>query len=162
MVCEILSPTHCPSVTRILGDQDSRLSPGFFGPQPFGTDEAIDVHTALRSYTIWAARQIFEEKNTGSLEPGKWADLAVWDRNPYTVPTASLKDMQCLMTFYKGSVVFEHQGARITPGKRRRVSVSPALRPDQNSCTLADFLVLIMESAQLAQSANQLPMQKGL
>jgi predicted amidohydrolase YtcJ len=81
---------------------------GAFGPQPFGTDEAIDVHTALKSYTIWAARQIFEEKNTGSLEPGKWADLAVWDRNPYTVPTGSLKDMQCLMTFYKGGVVFEH------------------------------------------------------
>jgi predicted amidohydrolase YtcJ len=80
---------------------------GTFGPQPFGTDEAIDVHTALKSYTIWAARQIFEEKNTGSLEPGKWADFAVWDRNPYTVPTGSLKDMQCLMTFYKGKVVFE-------------------------------------------------------
>ncbi len=80
---------------------------GTFGPKPFGTDEAIDVRTALKSYTIWAARQIFEEKDTGSLEPGKWADLAVWDRNPYTVPTESLKDMQCIMTFYKGSIVFE-------------------------------------------------------
>jgi predicted amidohydrolase YtcJ len=83
-------------------------SKGIFGPQPFGTDEAVDIHTALRSYTIWAARQIFEEKNTGSLEPRKWADLAVWDRNPYTIPTAALKDMQCLMTFYKGSLVFKH------------------------------------------------------
>jgi predicted amidohydrolase YtcJ len=80
---------------------------GTFGPQPFGMDEAIDVHTALKSYTIWAARQIFEENNTGSLEPGKWADLVVWDGNPYTVPTGSLKDMHCLMTFYKGNLVFE-------------------------------------------------------
>jgi predicted amidohydrolase YtcJ len=80
---------------------------GTFGPHPFGTDEAVDVHTALKSYTIWAARQIFEEKQTGSLESGKWADLAVWDRNPYAVATDSLKGMRCLMTLYKGKVVYE-------------------------------------------------------
>jgi predicted amidohydrolase YtcJ len=82
---------------------------GTFGQHPFGTDEAIDVHTALRSYTIWAARQIFSEQQTGSVETGKWADLAIWDRNPYAVPTASLKDMRCLMTLYKGKVVFERK-----------------------------------------------------
>ena len=81
------------------------------GAQPFGIDEAVDVHIALRSYTLWAARQLFIEQQTGSLEPGKWADLAVWDRNPYTVPTDALKDMQCLMTLYKGKAVFEHQAA---------------------------------------------------
>jgi predicted amidohydrolase YtcJ len=80
---------------------------GTYGPHPFGTEETVDVHTALKSYTIWAARQIFEEKQTGSLETGKWADLAVWDRNPYAVATDSLKDMRCMMTFYKGKVVFE-------------------------------------------------------
>jgi predicted amidohydrolase YtcJ len=80
---------------------------GTYGPHPFGMDEAIDVHTALRSYTIWAARQLFIEHQTGSLEPGKWADIAVWDRNPYAVPTVELKDMRCEMTLYKGKVVFE-------------------------------------------------------
>jgi predicted amidohydrolase YtcJ len=62
---------------------------------------------ALRSYTAWAARQIFLEKETGTIEAGKWADLAVWDRNPYSVPTSDLKDMKCTMTLYKGKVVFE-------------------------------------------------------
>jgi predicted amidohydrolase YtcJ len=80
---------------------------GTFGPHPFGTAEAVDVHTALKSYTIWAARQIFQDKQTGSLEVGKWADLAVWDRNPYAVGTDSLKDMRCMMTVYKGKMVFE-------------------------------------------------------
>jgi predicted amidohydrolase YtcJ len=80
---------------------------GTFGPHPFGMEEAVDVHTALKSYTIWAARQIFAETETGSVETGKWADLAVWDRNPYTVPTADLKEMKCMMTLYKGKVVFE-------------------------------------------------------
>jgi predicted amidohydrolase YtcJ len=67
----------------------------------------VDVHTALKSYTIWAARQIFAETETGSVEAGKWADLAVWDRNPYAVATSELKEMRCLMTLYKGKVVFE-------------------------------------------------------
>lgn len=80
---------------------------GVFGPHPFGTAEAVDIRTALRSYTIWAARQLFADRETGSLEVGKWADIAVWDRNPYAVPTAALKDMRCEMTVYKGQVVFE-------------------------------------------------------
>lgn len=79
---------------------------GIYGKQPFGTAEAVDIHTALRSYTIWNARQLFLEQETGSLEVGKWADIAIWDRNPYTVATADLKDMTCLMTFYKGKLVY--------------------------------------------------------
>ncbi len=82
---------------------------GLYGPHPFGMQEAVDVHTALKSYTIWAARQIFAEKETGSIEPGKWADLAVWDRNPYGVPTGELEEMRCMMTLFKGKLVFERQ-----------------------------------------------------
>jgi hypothetical protein len=80
-----------------------------FGAHPFGTSEAVDVRTALRSHTIWAARQLFLEKDIGSLEVGKLADIAIWDRNPYAVPTAALKDMRCVMTLFGGNVVFEAQ-----------------------------------------------------
>ncbi len=80
---------------------------GVYGPHPFGTAEAIDVRAALRSYTVSAAHQLFIERETGSLEAGKWADIAVWDRDPYTVPTDALKDMRCVMTLYKGKVVFK-------------------------------------------------------
>ena len=80
-----------------------------FGKAPFGTAEAVDIHTAMKSHTIWAARQLFLEKQTGSLEVGKLADVAIWDRNPYAVPTASLKDMRCMMTLFGGKVVFERK-----------------------------------------------------
>ncbi len=80
-----------------------------FGKAPFGTAEAVDIHTAMKSHTIWAARQLFLEKDAGSLEVGKLADVAIWDRNPYAVPTASLKDMRCLMTLFGGKVVFERK-----------------------------------------------------
>ncbi len=72
----------------------------------FGRAEAVDVHTALRAVTIWAARQMFLEKKIGSIEVGKYADLAVWDRDFYTVPTAQLEDAKCELTVFDGRVVY--------------------------------------------------------
>jgi predicted amidohydrolase YtcJ len=68
--------------------------------------ESIDIHNALKSYTIWAARQMFLENRAGSLEVGKDADIAVWDRNMYTVAPAALKDLRCEMTLLAGRVVY--------------------------------------------------------
>jgi hypothetical protein len=79
---------------------------GTHGPTPFGTDEAIDIRTALRSYTAWAAHTMFLEDRIGTIEVGKDADLAVWDKNPYTVASAALKDLTCEMTFVQGRVVY--------------------------------------------------------
>jgi predicted amidohydrolase YtcJ len=83
---------------------------GTYGADPFGRAEAVDVHTALKSVTIWAAHQFFLERKIGSLEVGKLADLAVWDRDPYRVSTASLKDMRCLLTIFDGKVVYTAPG----------------------------------------------------
>jgi predicted amidohydrolase YtcJ len=80
---------------------------GTYGAQPFGMEEAIDIHTALKSYTIWAARQLFLEDRIGSIETGKDADIAVWDRDPYTIPSADLKNLKCDLTMLRGRVVYE-------------------------------------------------------
>jgi predicted amidohydrolase YtcJ len=79
---------------------------GVYGQSPFGQQESIDVRTALRAATMWAARQMFLETKIGSIEVGKYADLAVWDRDPYTIPTNQLKDLQCMMTLFNGKVVY--------------------------------------------------------
>jgi hypothetical protein len=86
---------------------------GTYGTNPFGMTEAVDIHTALRSYTAWSARQMFLEDKIGTLEAGKRADIAVWDRDLYAVPTEQIKDMKCLMTLLEGEVVYSAPGSPI-------------------------------------------------
>lgn len=83
---------------------------GTYGKTPFGTAERVDVHTALKAVTIWAAHQMFLEKKIGSIEVGKLADLAVWDRDFYAVPTSQLKDASCLLTVFDGRIVYRKPG----------------------------------------------------
>jgi predicted amidohydrolase YtcJ len=83
---------------------------GVYGTHPFGTAEAVDAHVALRSYTEWAAHQLFLDGTVGSIELGKEADIAVWDRDFYTVPAADLKNAKCEMTLFKGEIVFQAGG----------------------------------------------------
>ena len=80
---------------------------GTYGVHPFGTAESVDIHPALRSYTVWGARQLFLEDRIGSLEIGKDADIAVWDRDMYTMPAAQLRNLKCTMTLFNGKVVYD-------------------------------------------------------
>ena len=50
---------------------------------------------------------MFLEDEIGTLEAGKRADIAIWDRNIYTMSTADIKDMKCLMTLLEGEVVYQ-------------------------------------------------------
>ena len=82
---------------------------GSYGFHPFGTAESIDVHAALRAYTAAAARQLFLEHQIGSIEAGKDADIAVWDKDWYSAPSQELKDIKCTMTLFHGKFVFGAQ-----------------------------------------------------
>jgi predicted amidohydrolase YtcJ len=87
---------------------------GVYGEQPFGTAESVDIHTALRAYTAWAARQLFLEDRIGSLEPGKEADLAVWDRDLYSIPADDLKNLKCELTLLRGKQVYRAPNSPIS------------------------------------------------
>jgi len=80
---------------------------GTYGSHPFGTAESVDIRTALRSYTVWGARQLFLEDRIGSLEIGKEADIAVWDRDMYALPAEGLRNLKCTMTLLHGESVFQ-------------------------------------------------------
>ena len=91
---------------------------GTYGLHPFGMMEAVDVHTALRSYTAWGTRQMFLEDKIGTLEVGKKADIAIWDRDLYTIPADQIKDLKCLMTLLDGEVVYSSPYSPVTTSVR--------------------------------------------
>jgi len=73
--------------------------------------EAITMKEALRAYTHTAAYAAFEERVKGSIEEGKFADLAVWEQNLYTVrpEPKKLKELKVLMTILNGKIVYQDE-----------------------------------------------------
>ena len=88
------------------------------GLHPFGMTEAVDIHTALRSYTAWGSRQMFMENKIGTLEVGKKADIAIWDRDLYAIPTDQIKELKCLMTLVDGEMVYSSPDSPLTTSVR--------------------------------------------
>lgn len=62
---------------------------------------------ALRSITINGAWALHQEKETGSLEVGKLADIIVLRQNFLTVPDAQLADNEVVLTMVGGDVVHD-------------------------------------------------------
>ena len=87
---------------------------GVYGKSPFGHEESVDVRSALKAYTIWAAHQLFMEDRIGSIEVGKYADLAVWDKDLYPIPAAEIQDLKCQMTIFEGEIVYQAENMPIT------------------------------------------------
>ncbi len=69
--------------------------------------ERVSAYDALRMYTINAARAGGHDRDRGSIEAGKLADLVLLDRNPLAVPPAELLEAMVTMTILDGRVVWE-------------------------------------------------------
>jgi predicted amidohydrolase YtcJ len=61
----------------------------------------------FRSPTMGSAYAGFQEREIGSVETGKLADMVVWDSDYYTVSTDQIKDVKAVMTFVGGKIMYE-------------------------------------------------------
>ncbi|MEN6618276.1 MAG: amidohydrolase [Rikenellaceae bacterium] len=78
----------------------------FIPDKGFQMENALTKEDALRSMTIWAAKASFEEKVKGSIEPGKYADFVVFDRDIMTAPEYEVPYAKVSMTFVAGELVY--------------------------------------------------------
>jgi len=85
----------------VLRKDDARKPEGGFRPE-----NALTREQALRAMTIWAARANFEEKDSGSLEPGKWADFTLLDTDLLTSGEEALWEAKVLATGIAGEILF--------------------------------------------------------
>jgi predicted amidohydrolase YtcJ len=86
-------------------------------------DKGLSRAAALRAITMNSSYELHQDQFTGSLEPGKLADLIVLDRNFFEVPAAEIADIKVLRTVVGGKVVYQAEGsaapARLDPAAAR-------------------------------------------
>jgi predicted amidohydrolase YtcJ len=71
-----------------------------------GPEESPDREEALRMYSLNSAWFTFDEEKRGSLEPGKYADLAVLSDDYMTVPVEKVGELHALLTLVGGKPVY--------------------------------------------------------
>ena len=100
---ELSNPFHglYATVTRQGRDGDP---PGGWYP-----DQALTRAEALHSFTLAAAWAAHQENRLGSLEPGKWADFIILDRDYFSVPASEIDDIVVLETWLAGKRVFARE-----------------------------------------------------
>jgi len=81
------------------------LAPAGKSLEPFLPDERIDLPEAIAAFTINSAFVNRLEKDTGSIEVGKYADLIVLDRHLFEIPASEISDAKPLVTLLEGKAV---------------------------------------------------------
>jgi predicted amidohydrolase YtcJ len=97
------SPNPFPGLAAAVSRQDiNRQPPGGWIPS-----ERLTLEQALSAYTRGAAYAGFAENKIGALEPGKYADFIIVDRDPTSVDPQALARTQVLETWVGGKKVWE-------------------------------------------------------
>ena len=73
--------------------------------EPLLIEESIDLESAIDAFTINAAFVNNLEKETGSIEVGKYADLVVLDQNLFEIEVYDISETKALLTLFEGRVV---------------------------------------------------------
>jgi predicted amidohydrolase YtcJ len=84
--------------------------PGDTVTPPWNPGERVDLPTMLAMYTINAAWAMHLERETGSIEVGKLADLIVLDRDLFTLPAGRIHEARVVRTVFEGRTVYQRQG----------------------------------------------------
>ncbi|OTG83643.1 amidohydrolase [Acinetobacter sp. ANC 4648] len=69
--------------------------------------EAIDRDSAFKAYTINAAKALALDKQIGTLESGKKADMILVDRDIFTVSPEQLAETKVVWTIFDGKKVYQ-------------------------------------------------------
>lgn len=109
------SPNPFPGLSGGISRQDmSGQPPGGWFP-----NERLTFEQALHAYTRGAAYAGFAEEKIGALEPGRWADFIIVDRDPIKVDPQQLAGTQVLETWVAGKKAWSRTPSA-SPAERGR------------------------------------------
>lgn len=82
-------------------------------------NERITREEALKTATIWGAYYVLKENQLGSLQPGRFADFIVLDKDYLTIPEEQIPSIRVMMTALGGKVV------HLVPSLARELGMTP-------------------------------------
>ncbi len=98
-------PVSSPEPLAIIQTAVTRTVPGDPESRPFLPEQRLGLSTALTAATAGGARVNHLDDVTGRLAVGYAADLAVLDRDPFTVPAREIAETRVLATYVEGVCV---------------------------------------------------------
>lgn len=99
------SPNPFPGLSAAISRQDVNGQP----PGGWYPEERVTLGQALHAYTRGGAYAAFAEDRIGSLDPGKWADFVIVDRDPTKVNPQELARTQVLETWVGGKKAWSRE-----------------------------------------------------
>ncbi|HEY7294702.1 MAG TPA: amidohydrolase [Dehalococcoidia bacterium] len=103
-------PVESPNPLLGIAAAVTRSRPGE-ALRPWHPEQCMTRAEAVLSFTRWTAYAGFDEDVTGSIEPDKYADMVVLDRDIYTCPPQQIAQARVLLTIVGGEVVWQAPGA---------------------------------------------------
>ncbi|MBO0329853.1 amidohydrolase [[Muricauda] lutisoli] len=98
------APVTFPNSMRVLDATVNRVTRS---GQVLGPNQRISPYEGLKTLTIWAANQYFEEDTKGTLTVGKLADLVILDKNPLKIDPLDIHTIEVLESIKEGETVFK-------------------------------------------------------
>ena len=89
-----------------LPEKSAGLSAEALAKAGWHPEQAASREQALKMFTLWPAFAAFEEKDKGSIEPGKLADFTVFSQDIMKIPAAEILKTRCEMTIIGGEIVY--------------------------------------------------------
>ena len=90
-----------------IGGMVTRRNPSGKAPGALWPEQAITVGQAIDAYTMGAATAMGLAGEIGSLAPGKFANLAILDRDIFSVKPDEISKTQVVETIFEGRVVYK-------------------------------------------------------
>jgi len=99
-----------PDPRHQLATAVARCDPETANDQPLLPEERLDLGTAIAAHTIGAAYAAFLDRDTGSIEAGKLADLVVLDRDLFALQPRGYLDARVVLTLSAGEIAYAATG----------------------------------------------------
>ena len=87
----------------------TRKTPGKPDGSAMSPEQAITLEEAVVASTINTAWSLLVEKETGSIETGKYADMIVLNHNLFEIPVTDIHKTEVQKTIFKGNVVYQRE-----------------------------------------------------